>query len=101
MSELPIHTLRPRKDPRRWLMQIADNHPVFYRDLPADVRAWGIQRLMQMVRRGDFPAYRQIVHGGKRFWAGRDIKAWLAGQRTPTSAGPDNHVAQDGGEVSS
>ena len=56
---------------------------------------------MQMVRRGDFPAYRQIVHGGKRFWAGRDIKAWLAGQRTPTPAGPDNHVVQDGGEVSS
>ena len=98
-SELPIHTPRPRKDPRRWLMQVDDYHAIFYRDLPREVRAWGVKRLMQMVRAGEFPRYHQIAPGGKRFWAGKAIKAWLAAQSTaptPEPVGPDNHVPQNG-----
>jgi hypothetical protein len=81
-DDLPIHTPRPRphRDPRRWLMQIADDHPVYFRDLPRELRTGGIQALMRMCAAGTFPKYFQLVKGGKRFWRGKDIKLFLASQ---------------------
>lgn len=76
-------------------MQVADDHAVYYRDLPADVRAWGVERLMQMIRAGEFPKYRQIAR--KRFWAGRDVKAYLAAHPAPPPLEPaEPDAAQDG-----
>jgi hypothetical protein len=88
---------RRHRDPCGWLMNIADDRPVYFRDLPWKIRQEGIAKLMRMVSDGSFPRYHQISKGGKRFWSGRSIKAHLSAHPELLSTVPDS-VAQDCGE---